>query len=213
MFPAPRYGRKAELMKRIFSVCAVGVALSIVSASARATDLFAWNNHAAPFTFLFGNELDTHALTRATSDGNLVGLLYVQFTGTSTKDGYRVATHGDCGASRCSVGWTMNGKPLTATLLEAPVDDHPLFSVARADIPEPGAFSHFHWRGAMPALSAQAKGYALQLIAVDRFCFLHHDAMNATASKTCRDNGGVKVDVGIDVASHLNIVPATVPAM
>jgi hypothetical protein len=48
--------------------------------------------------------------------------------------------------------------------------------------------------------------------ATDRFCFIHHDAGAATASRTCRDNGGLKITPGLDVASHLNVVtsfPAT----
>jgi hypothetical protein len=196
-------------MNKLLTLLAAGALLSAVPESAHATDLFTWNDHAAPFPFRFGNDLDTHALTRVTKDGNLFGLLYIQFTGTTTKDGYRVASHADCSTSRCTVGWTLNGKSLTATLLSDAMDDHPLFTVNRGDIPEPGAFVHFHWLGALPAEGQQANGYVLELVAVDRFCFIHHDAANATSAKTCRDDGGVKVEIGVDVASHLNIVPAT----
>jgi hypothetical protein len=201
-------------MNKLLAAVLTGAVMSVGVQPARATDLFTWNNHAAPFTFRFGNDLDMHTLSRVTSDGNLFGLMYIQFTGTTTKDGYRIASHGDCTMGPCTVGWTINGKALAATLLSDSMNDHPLFTLNRVDIPEPGAFTHFHWLGAMPAVGQQTNGYLLQLVAVDRFCFIHHDATSATSGKTCHDNGGVKVDVGIDVASHLNIVPeAPMPTM
>ena len=58
----------------------------------------------------------------------------------------------------------------------------------------------------MPAPGSSSDGYLLQLFATDRFCFIHHDAGAATAGRTCRDNGGIKIAPGPDVASHLNIV-------
>jgi hypothetical protein len=51
----------------------------------------------------------------------------------------------------------------------------------------------------------------LQLTAVDRFCFVHHDAASASNARSCRDNGGVSVDPGIDIATHLNIVASRPP--
>jgi hypothetical protein len=199
-------------MKKFLPLLAAATWLTLDAHEARATDLYPWNNHASPLGFVFGNDIDMHQQSRATSGGNLAGFLYVQFTGTVTSDGYRVATHGDCRSSRCTVGWTFSGKALEAKLVAEPMHDHPLFFIARSDIPEPGAFSHFHWLGEMPAMGASASGYALQLVAVDRFCFLHHDASAAVSGKSCRDNQGVKVEFGIDVASHLNIVPTDLSA-
>lgn len=193
-------------MNKLIVAMAAGALFSLEPSPAHATDLYAWNNHAAPLSFRFGNEIDGHQLSRLTGDGTLVGFLYIQLTGTSTKNGYRVATHGDCNTARCTVGWTFSGKARSATLLTHEMHDHPLFSLARADIPQPGAFSHFHWLGDMPMVGESSNGYVIQLLAVDRFCFVHHDAMSATSGKTCRDNGGIKLDVGIDVASHWNIV-------
>jgi hypothetical protein len=182
---------------------------------ADATDLYPWRNHAAPFNFLFGNEIDTHQQTRQTRERNLFGFFYIQFTGIVTKDFYRVATHVDCNAaaSDCTVGWTLSGKPVQAKFLYQVDDDHPVFLVRRADIPQPGAFAHFHWLGSMPAPGAIAEGYLLQLTAVDKFCFIHHGAESATSAKTCRSNGGVNVDLGIDIATHLNIVTSAPPGM
>jgi hypothetical protein len=56
----------------------------------------------------------------------------------------------------------------------------------------------------MPYLSVP--GYLLQLTASNRFCFIHHGAEAASGAMTCRDNGGVQVERGVDTATHLNIV-------
>jgi hypothetical protein len=56
-------------------------------------------------------------------------------------------------------------------------------------------------------------GYLLQLTAVDKFCFIHHGEQAATSSATCSANGGVNVDPGTDIATHLNIVASAPPGM
>jgi len=196
-------------MKKLIMVFAI-LALSLLGAgSASAIDLYPWNNHADPFSFLFGNDIDTHQQTRLLKNGSLYslsGYFYIGFTGVVTKDGYRVATHVDCNAMPCTVGWTLDGKPDTATFLYEVVPDHPVFLVNRLDIPEPGAYAHFHWLGANPTPGENTSGYLLQLTAVDTFCFIHNMAGDATRKHTCRDNGGVAVNLGIDIATHLNIV-------
>jgi len=48
----------------------------------------------------------------------------------------------------------------------------------------------------------------LQLTAMNRFCFVHHEAGMASTAASCRDNGGIAIDRGIDTASHLNIATA-----
>jgi len=175
--------------------------------SAPSSGATTWMDHAAPFSFRFDNEIDMHQQTRVTADGGLFGFLYVAFTGTVTRDGERVATHVDCNtAPRCTVGWVINGSPVGAEMLFQEMPDHPVVLVDRADIPQPGAFSHWHWKGAMPMPGASSNGYLLQLFATDKFCFIHHDAAAAQSSKTCRENGGLKIRPGIDAASHLNIV-------
>jgi hypothetical protein len=179
--------------------------------TAAATDLYPWRNHAAPFSFLFGNEIDTHQQTRLTRQGNLFGFFYIAFTGVVTKDRYPVATHADCNAADCTVGWTLEGRPVAATFLYQVEHDHPVFLVPRAGIPQPGAFSHFHWLADLPPAGSAAQGYLLQLQAVDKFCFVHHGAESATSARTCGGNGGVNVDPGTDVATHLNIVTSAPP--
>jgi hypothetical protein len=191
------------------------IATLALSGAAHAADPYPWSQHEAPFTFLFGNELDTHQQTRQGGDGGLLGFLYVRFTDVTTKDGYRVATHVDCAAQPgCTVGWTMRGKPLNATFLYHALGDHHIFLLNRADITQPGSPSHFHWLGpAMPMPGETLSGYLLQLTAVDRFCFIHHEADAATSDRSCRDNGGVPVNRGIDIATHLNIVTSTPPGI
>ena len=194
-------------MKKLIIVLSI-LALSLFGVgSAFATDLYPWNNHADPFDFLFGNDIDTHQQTRLIKKtGSLTGYFYISFTGVVTKDDYRVATHVDCNAMPCTVGWTLDGKPVMATFLYEVAPDHPVFLVSRLDIPEPGAYAHFHWLGANPMPGESASGYLLQLTAVDTFCFIHHQAEDATGKRTCRDNGGIAVNPGIDIATHLNIV-------
>jgi hypothetical protein len=183
--------------------------------SAHAADQYPWRNHEPPFNFVFGNDIDTHQQTRLMRDGSLFGFFYIRFTGVQTKDHYPVATHVDCNASSdCTVGWALSGKPISATFLYQTMDDHPVFLAKRADITQPGSPSHFHWLGAvMPMPRQTLNGFLLQLTAVDRFCFIHNGAEAATAAASCRQNGGVDVDPGIDIATHLNIVASAPPGM
>ena len=117
-------------------------------------------------------------------------------------------------APNYTVGWALNGKPISATFLYQIMDEHPVFLAKRADVAQPGSPSHFHWLGAvMPMPRQTLNGFLLQLTAVDRFCFIHHGAEAANAAATCRQNGGVNVDPGVDIATHLNIVASAPPGM
>ena len=190
-------------MKRLITLTTFVVSLL---GAGPAAAFYPWRNHAAPFPFLFGNDIDTHQQTQLKKDGSLSGYFYIHFTGVVTKDGYPVATHVDCSASLCSVGWTLDGEPGNATFLYQVDDDHPVYLVSRVDIPQPGAHAHFHWLGSLPSAQVGTSGFFLQLTAVDTFCFIHHGADGAENGKTCRHNGGVAVNPGIDIATHLNIV-------
>jgi hypothetical protein len=197
------------MLKAIGFTLAAAATLAGATA-AQADDLITWRDHAAPFSFRFGNHIDTHQQTRLARDGSLMGFFYVSHTGVVTKDGYKVATHVDCNARPdCVVGWLLAGVPAKATFLFHPMHDHPIFHVPRAQIPQPGSYSHFHWLGeAMPQPGLPVDGYMLRLVATSRFCFIHHGAGGATPALDCVDNGGVKVDLGVDIATHLNILPA-----
>lgn len=199
---------------------AIGVAISIPSLRARA-DVPAFRNHAPPLTFLFGNEIDTHQQTFRTRDGSLFGFLYVTFTGEVTPDGYPVARHCDAQTppQNCVAGWALRARPGSATFLYQNMD-HPVWLTSRTEIPQPGAFAHFHWITSAstdprpvtdPGCEAQTDaelvpgavcpGFFIQLVALSSFAFEH-------------EGQRIPVDPGIDIATHVNIVtsvPATSP--
>lgn len=203
-------------MKKLTLILVVLALFSLEATPAIATGGFPWKSHAAPFTFLFGNDFDTHQQTQQLPDGSLWGFLYISYTGVVTKDGYRVATHIDCSASAsCTVGWRLNGEPGKARFLYQVEPDHPVFLVDRLSIPQPGGHAHFHWLNSMPSSGQNVDGYLLQLTAMDRFCFIHHEPTAARASRnqTCRSNEGIEVNHGIDIATHLNIVTSFPPGI
>ena len=184
----------------VLAACAVIVS-GLVSAQG-----YPWRNHDPNYPFLFGNDFDTHQQTRQTPSGGLAGFFYVRYTGELTTDGYPVARHANCDqVNVCRVGWILRGERGSATFLYPAMDDHPTWLVNRADIPQPGAFSHFHFVGAEPTqIGETLGGYFLELQAIDRFCFVHHDM--GAAEGRCADIGGVAVSAGIDIATHVNIV-------
>lgn len=184
--------------------------LVLTATAVQTAEPWPWGQQDPASGFLFGNAIDGHQRTRLARDGSLSGFLYVGFTPVVTSDGYRVATHVDCNTvPDCGVGWRIDGRPAKAALLYRPMHDHPVFVVKRADMPQPGAYSHFHWLGAAePQPFLPVDGYLMQLTAMNRFCFIHHEAAMASAGATCRDNGGVPVRPGEDIATHLNVVAA-----
>ena len=195
------------MVKRILRTLLVA-ALPFVAQAAHADEPYPWSGQEQASRFLFGNEIDTHLNVRLARDGSLYGFFYIAFTGVINQDGIPVATHVDCTTSSgCSAGWRVAGKPALATLLYQPMHDHPVFFVKRQHMPQPGSYSHFHWLGqAMPQVNNPVDGYLLQLMAMNRFCFIHHEAGMASSAATCRGNGGVPVQPGVDIATHLNIV-------
>lgn len=196
-------------MRHVLDTIVLAIIALAVSGNALAAG-YPWRNHAAPYDFLFGNEIDTHQQAVEMADGSLAGFLYVHYTGESTTDGLPIAQHADCSIETCDVGWMLDGLPTSATFLYQVDEDHPVWLVDRADIPQPGAYAHFHWLDAAPQATGDAKaGYLIELRAVARFCFVHHDA--GTVGMSCRERGGVVVVPGVDIATHLNIV-ASFPA-
>jgi hypothetical protein len=205
--------RALRLTLRALPLCAV------IAASApglgHAGDLPAWNNHAPPYVFLFngGAHIDTHQQSSVNKPADtLTGFLYIQFTDAVSSDGYRVASHTDCNGpgATCTVGWRLKGKRTTATLVYHVEEDHPTWLVGRDDVPQPGAYSHFHWSDTAehPGVGTTHTGYLMQLVAADTFCFVHGDPVSFQTQLTCEDevNDGVIVRPGSDVATHLNIV-------
>jgi hypothetical protein len=158
-----------------------------------------WKDHQEPFGFIFDNHIDTHQQTMVLPNDELLGYLYVEFTGEYTDDGIPIAKHSDCNAtSQCSVGWQWRGVLGEATFVYHEAQDHPLWLVYRDQIEQPGAYSHFHWLDSPSVASDLTEGetymgYFLELTAKDTFAFEH-------------GNDVVVVKPGIDIATHLNIV-------
>ncbi len=161
---------------------------------------YPWKDHAKPYDFRFGNDIDTHQQTQLKSNGELFGFLYVFFTGIVDENGVPKARHcqADTPAGICEVGWIIRGKP--GRLIFVYHDgDHPIWlAETRNLIPLPGAYSHFHWLNGPAGGSGLVEdteygGYFLELQAVDEFIFIHHD-------------DEILIRPGIDIASHVNIV-------
>jgi len=133
---------------------ALALALAVIAVPASADE---WNDHAPPKDYLFGNHIDTHQETKLHKDGELSGALFVYFTGEIDGDsGLPVARHprGEshnevCGIDvDCVIGWKLHGMKASANFLfhsGVNGDDHPVWLVDRATIPQPGSFTHFHW--------------------------------------------------------------------
>jgi len=190
-------------MKQLISAVAISVAASTMAVGVQAAG-HPWKAHAAPYDFVFENEFDTHQQTRRTQAGGLSGFLYIKYTGAMTTDGLPVAHHGDCAVVVCDVGWLLNGTAAVGAFLHPVEGDHPVWLVDRRDIPQPGAYAHFHWLGDMPASPGEIRdGYLIELQAVKSFCFVHH---LTAETGTCEARHGVAVRSGIDIATHLNIV-------
>ena len=136
----------------------------MLNASSTMAAGYPWKNHAAPYNFLFGNDIGTHQQTKLAKNGELSGFFYIKLTGIDTSDGYPVATHVDCNATPgCTVGWIMRGESGAATFLYHMEHEHEVFLVNRADIPQPGSYAHFHWLGSSMPMPNQSpmNGYFL----------------------------------------------------
>jgi hypothetical protein len=189
---------------RMTTVCTT-FGLMLCGASALADDDCPdWDDHGGELSFLFDNHFDMHQQSHITEAGRLEGFLYIHFSGVTTADGLPIASHADCNAQDCSVGWKMAGEPREAEFAYHVMPDHPVFLIERSEIPQPGAYSHFHRRGL--DMESSGAGYVLELYAVQPFCFIHENPEGADPEQTCQQNGGVPVSPGFDVATHLNLV-------
>ena len=125
-----------------------------------------WRDHARPYTFLFGNHIDTHQETRLRRNGNLSGYFYIYWTEEFTDDGEPIAEH--CTepahyAAGCFPGWTIKAKPCIKEVNACRAmylyhyHDHPVWMIGprvdnsgglrgtRGMIPQPGSYTHMHW--------------------------------------------------------------------
>lgn len=188
-------------MKKILSAVILLIALAVLPAGPVLADTgsaYPWNNHAAPFTFLFGNHIDSHQQSQALTGGQLQGFLYIHYTG-ETINGIPVAEHTDCSAdpSACVVGWVFQGVPAQATVVGMDEMGMAQFCVNAATSRQLIGFSHFHWLGD-PAddmglqMGQSYTGYLLKLTARTTFYFRHHDMQ-------------FLVTPGIDTTTHANV--------
>ncbi len=183
---------------KIKSSVIASIIILLFTGTAFAASSYRWRDHASPFDFLFGNHIDTHQQTKTTGAHFLNGFFYITFTGEETTDGVPIATHGDCTTNpdECTVGWILQGKSISATLLEKEPGEHPVWCVDPADLPTQTGFSHFHWLGSPEhagdlTVGQTYDGYLLKLTSRDTFFF--------------DDHGGFLITPGIDELSHANI--------
>jgi hypothetical protein len=177
----------------------LAILFALPTSAALAATGYPWKNHASPYTFLFGNHIDSHQQSQKLSGGQVQGYLYIHYTG-ETIDGIPVAEHMDCSSdpSACLVGWVIQGIPATGTVVSKDEMGMASFSVETDAARQLVGFSHFHWLGQpMEDIDLEVgqtySGYLLKLTAVSTFYFRHHDMLTL-------------VKPGIDSSSHANVV-------
>lgn len=132
-----------------------------------------WGGHAAPYSFLFGNHIDSHqelflwpVNLLGFERGDLSGWFYVFDSGETLDDGTPILRHCTSQAhydAGCVAGWRMHGKPCMDTvngcramflyhyddhpvwLLDPHIDDSGNLRGSRQHIYQPGSFTHMHW--------------------------------------------------------------------
>ena len=183
------------MKKTLFSL---GMIVVWLISSAAVQLALPWTGHAAPFSFRFGNEIDTHQQSLVMSSKKLQGFLYIRYTG-ETIDGIPVAEHTNCDmmAQDCRAGWKINGIPAVGVYAGHNMENHmPQFCLGSDQVRS--GFSHFHWLGEPMmgmdlVLGESYSGYMMRLVALDTFYFRHHESL-------------ILVSPGVDQTSHLNIV-------
>lgn len=108
---------------RLFRVLTAVAITWLYAAPVSAADKV-WNDHAWPYTFLFGNHIDTHQETHlwktdflggaGIDKGDLTGFFYVFDSGETLDDGTPVLRHctqPEHYVAGCVAGWRMHGKP------------------------------------------------------------------------------------------------------
>jgi hypothetical protein len=192
-------------MKKMLLAVLLLITLTVMPAgTAQATtgSTYPWNNHAAPYTFLFGNHIDSHQQSLLTFRGKLVGYLYIHFTGEII-NGIPVAEHMDCptNPSACVAGWVIQGVPAKATVVGVDMANMSMsqFCVSSATKRILLGYSHFHWLGDPfddmgLSIGQTYSGYLLKLTARRTFYFRHHPG-----------DMPVLVTPGIDTSTHANV--------
>lgn len=182
-------------MKKTAFYLALALVLLFNAGSALAAGGYPWNNHVAPYDFLFDNHIDTHQQSQLIDKGNLQGFLYIHYTGESI-DGIPVAEHTDCSQNPedCVVGWILRGIPAKATWL---ADSMGTWCINPESVNIPKGYTLFHWLGLPETemgleVGQQYPGYLMTLISYKTFYFRHHGML-------------FLITPGVDSVSHSNI--------
>lgn len=183
------------MKKTLFSL---GIIVVWLISSAAVQLALPWSGHAAPFSFRFGNEIDTHQQSLMMSSKQLQGFLYIRYTG-EVIDGIPVAEHTNCEmvAQDCLSVWKFDGIPADGIYSGHNMDNHmPQFCLQPSQVKR--GFSHFHWLGDPMmgmdfVVDQRYSGYVMRLVALETFYFRHHETV-------------ILVKAGLDPTSHLNIV-------
>lgn len=156
-------------MKKQISTLAILTLFMLISGAALAKDRY-WKDHAQPYTFLFGNHIDTHQETSLTEHelkkGDLKGWFYVFDSGDTLDDGTPILKHctkPEHYEAGCVAGWKLEAKPCIEEvngckamflyhyhdhpiwLLDPYIDDSGELRGSRMHIVQPGSYTHFHW--------------------------------------------------------------------
>jgi hypothetical protein len=155
-------------------IVSTAILATLVTALSSASG-FRWHDHADPYSFLFGNHIDTHQETRLNIDGSLDGFFYVVHLDQdgdglldTTEDGTPIKRH--CTKPEhyptCEVGWHIRAVPCVEAINGCTAmflfhrHDHPVWLIgpyrrtmegetflsgSRAPIPQPGSPGHVHW--------------------------------------------------------------------
>jgi hypothetical protein len=186
-------------MKKTFLAILIITALAaLLNAPAMAGTGYPWKDHAFPYTFLFGNHIDSHQQSKKVDGGQIQGFLYIHYTG-ETINGIPVAEHTECSAdpSSCSAGWTFYGVLAQGRIVSKDEMGMVQFCTSASTLRRLVGYSHFHWLGdPMDDMGLQTgkeySGYLLKLTATSTFYFRHHGEM-------------ILVTPGIDTTSHINV--------
>ncbi len=137
-------GRKICLILFLVLLSGLGAGTALADETDQDLD-YPWRAHAAPFDHLFGNMIDGHQQSQQVVGENLIGFIYIEYTGETTEAGLPVAQKVNCASGNRTVGWVVKGIPIISAKL---VNKSPrIWLVDPADLPKEKGYTHFHWTG------------------------------------------------------------------
>ena len=161
-------------MRRALLLAFLGIMSLTVTGSTGAAG-FNWNFHSRPYTWLFGNHIDTHQQLKLNNDGTLSGFFYVyrrDENGDEVPDtiGDNIPLFAHCTKPEnyptCQAGWNLVATPCIyeingcTSMFLYHKHDHPVWLIGpnirtvdgdtfldgdRNQVPQPGRPTHYHW--------------------------------------------------------------------